>query len=227
MSFPNPATHRFPEWVRCGEYIYYGRDVVSFGDELTAANLREAYLNGIFPWYMEGVPLPWYCPERRAVLDFDELHVPQSLRRARNKQLYTFTIDRDFRRVMEECSLAERPGQGGTWIVPEFIEAYTELHEQGMAHSVEAWDADGDLAGGVYGVEAGGVFCGESMFFKRANASKLALLFLIGYLASRGATWLDCQVMTPHMKALGAKEIGRTEFLDKLNETQRGNLELF
>jgi leucyl/phenylalanyl-tRNA--protein transferase len=214
MSFPNPATHRFPEWVRCGEYIYYGRDVVSFGDELTAANLREAYLNGIFPWYMEGVPLPWYCPERRAVLDFDELHVPQSLRRARNKQLYTFTIDRDFRRVMEECSLAERPGQGGTWIVPEFIEAYTELHEQGMAHSVEAWDADG-------------VFCGESMFFKRANASKLALLFLIGYLASRGATWLDCQVMTPHMKALGAKEIGRTEFLDKLNETQRGNLELF
>ena len=121
----------------------------------------------------------------------------------------------------------KRPDQPGTWITDEFIRVYSRLHEAGTAHSVETWDEKGDLVGGLYGVDAGGVFCGESMFYTAPNASKLALLFLIEHLRSRGSTWLDAQVMTPHMKALGAKEIGRIEFLDKLIETQNLNLNLF
>nr|MBA2378739.1 leucyl/phenylalanyl-tRNA--protein transferase [Blastocatellia bacterium] len=219
--------YAFPQWVHHGEFVYYGRDVVSFGDELTVANVRQAYENGIFPWNMDGIPLPWYCPERRAVLMFDELRVPRSLQKVRRQSPYTFSIDRDFPGVMEECSHTIRPDQAGTWISPEFIEVYTELHQQGMAHSVEAWAPDGTLAGGLYGVDAGGVFCGESMFFRQPNASKLALLHLIDHLRSRGSTWLDAQVMTPHMKALGAREIPRSDFLKRLVDTQQQNLELF
>ena len=125
------------------------------------------------------------------------------------------------------CSKMKRPDQPGTWITDEFISVFSELHKAGMAHSVETWDADGNLVGGLYGVDAGGVFCGESMFHIAPNTSKLALLFLIDHLRSRGSTWLDTQVMTPHMKALGAKEIDRVEFLDKLKETQNLELTLF
>ena len=123
---------------------------------------------------------------------------------------------------------SNREGQsGGTWITEDFIRVYSELHREGIVHSVEAWDAEGDLAGGLYGVDAGGVFCGESMFFRQPNASKLALLHLIDHLKARGSTWIDVQVMTNHMKALGAKDIDRNEFLDKLKETQSLKLRLF
>lgn len=226
-AFPDPQKYAFPDWVLFGDYFYYARDVVSFGDPLTVANLRDAYRKGIFPWYMEGVPLPWYCPEHRAILRFEDLHVPRSLAKERRKGQFTFTIDRAFPRVIEECSKAPREGQKGTWITADFIDAYTQLHEDGMAHSVEAWDEDGELAGGLYGVDAGGVFCGESMFHLRPNASKLSLLFLIDHLKERGATWLDAQVMTPHMHALGAREVRRAEFLRMLRETKTRNLELF
>ena len=209
------------------DYFYYARDIVSFGDELTVDNLRRAYRLGIFPWHIEDVPLPWYCPERRAVLEFDELHIPRSLERARRKQTFNFTIDEDFRGVIENCASVSRRGETGTWITCDFIHAYSELHLAGLAHSVEAWNAAGELVGGVYGVDAGGVFCGESMFHKETNASKLALLFLIDHLRSKNATWLDAQVMTPHIRALGAKEIRRKEFLRKLKETQLLGLNLF
>lgn len=227
MTFPDPQTHRFPNWVRHGDDLFYGRDVVSFGAPLTVDNLRQAYTNGIFPWYMESIPLPWYCPERRAILEFEDLHIPRRLARERRQGELTFTIDKAFGRVMRECSEAYRPGQDGTWITDDFIAAYTELHGLGIAHSAEAWDRNGKLVGGIYGVDAGGVFCGESMFFLTPNASKLALLFLIDHIRSRGATWMDIQVMTPHMRALGAKEIGRSDFMRKLRETQRQQLSLF
>ena len=226
MAFPDPTTYEFPEWVVIGDYAYYGPDVVSFGDPLTAENVREAYLKGIFPWHMDGIPLPWYCPEKRAILEFNDLHIPKSLERARRQNEFTFTVDRAFRRVMERCSQTRRPGQPGTWITNEFIEIYTELHQKGIAHSVEVWN-DEDLVGGVYGVDAGGVFCGESMFYKQPNASKLALLFLIDHLRLRGAKWLDVQVITPHISALGAKEIPRSEFLRKLSTAQILELDLF
>ena len=226
-SFPDPRTFEYPEWVRIGGYLYRSHDVVSFGTPLTVANVREAYLRGIFPWYTEGIPLPWHCPEKRAILDFEDLRLPRSLEKARRSSPLTFTIDKDFGGVIRACSRAYRPRQRGTWITPEFERVFTDLHKRGMAHSVEAWDTDGGLAGGLYGVDAGGVFCGESMFFIEPNASKLSLLFLIDHLRSRGSTWLDSQVMTPHMEALGAKEISRDAFLDKLAATQLLNLKLF
>lgn len=225
--FPNPLTYDFPEWVLVGEYFYHAADVVTFGTPLTVETVTEAYGKGIFPWYMRGVPLPWYCPEQRAILEFGELHIPRSLAKVRRQQQFTFTIDRDFGAVMHGCAAVKRPDQGGTWITNDFIRVYTELHRNGMAHSVEAWDCDGSLAGGLYGVDAGGVFCGESMFHLQPNASKLALLFLIDYLASRGSTWLDAQVMTPHMEAFGAKEIARSQFLQKLTHAQSIGISFF
>ena len=227
VSFPDPHIYDFPEWVLFEDYFYYSKDIVSFGDRLSVENLQSAYRLGIFPWHVDGLPLPWYCPEKRAILEFDELHVPRSLERARRKSPYTFTIDKDFRTVIENCAHVTRAGETGTWITPEFIESYCALHDKGTAHSIEAWDANGELVGGLYGVDAGGVFCGESMFHTADNASKLALLFLIHHLQERGATWLDAQVMTPHIKALGAREIPRKRFLQKLREAQALELDLF
>ncbi len=227
MHFPDPLEYDFPEWVRVGEYFYHAADVVAFGTPLTVETVAEAYRKGIFPWYMRGVPLPWYCPERRAILEFDHLHISRSLAKVRRQAPYTFTIDRDFEAVMRACATVARPDQGGTWITGDFIRVYCELHREGMAHSVEAWDTDGKLVGGLYGIDAGGVFCGESMFHLVPNASKLALLVLIDDLKERGSTWLDCQVMTPHMGVLGAREIGRREFLRRLKDTQEVASRLF
>lgn len=227
IEFPDPRTFDYSGWVIVGDFMYPADGVVCFGGQLTVENLTNAYRQGIFPWYTDGIPLPWHCPNPRAVLEFTDLTVPRSLEKSRRRNDLSFTIDKDFGAVITECSLAFRPRQLGTWITDEFVEAFSELHRSGMAHSVEAWDNDGNLVGGLYGVDAGGVFCGESMFFKTPNASKLALLFLINHLRSRGATWLDAQVMTPHLKALGAKEIDRDDFLDRLKSTQDAKLTIF
>lgn len=205
---------------------YAPSDIVAMGEDLRVETLREAYRKGIFPWPHDGLPLPWFSPRRRAVLIFDELHVGRSLRKTQSRSTLAFTIDRDFRAVIAACSMAERPEQDGTWIEPAIITAYTRLHDHGDAHSVEAWDGD-TLVGGLYGVDSGGVFTGESMFHRQADASKLALLFLIEHLRSRGATLIDCQVMTPHMDVLGAREISRARFLDHLAEMQAKAIRLF
>lgn len=225
--FPDPMTYEYPEWVEIGDYIFRSHDIVSFGTPLTVETAREAYLKGIFPWHTDGIPLPWHCPERRAILDFDEIRISRNLERESRRTQLTFTIDADFRSVIRECSRAQRPGQRGTWITPEFGRVFTELYDHGMAHSVEAWDAGGNLVGGLYGIDAGGVFCGESMFYKVPNASKLALLFLIDHLKAAGSIWLDTQVMTPHLEALGAREIGRRQFLRRLESTQSRGLKPF
>ncbi|MDQ2747239.1 MAG: leucyl/phenylalanyl-tRNA--protein transferase [Acidobacteriota bacterium] len=227
INFPNPRLHEFTEWVSFGDFFYNARDIIGFGGEMTVANLRSAYRAGIFPWGIENLPLPWFCPESRAVLEFSDLHVPKSLQKERRKTDFTFTLDKDFRAVIESCSNVERSHEKGTWITEEFVEAYCRFHAAGDAHSVEVWAANGDLVGGLYGVDAGGVFCGESMFHRRSNASKMALLFLIEHLQTRGAAWLDVQVMTPHFEVLGAKEIHRAKFLDRLETTQKLNLKLF
>jgi leucyl/phenylalanyl-tRNA--protein transferase len=211
-SFPDPRTAR--------------GDVVALGDDLSVDVLRDAYRHGIFPWPHENLPLPWFSPRRRTVILFDELHVGRSLRRAQKRARFTFTIDRDFPQVIRACAESPRAEQDGTWIADDIIAAYTRLHEAGDAHSVEVWH-DGEIAGGLYGVDAGGVFTGESMFHREPEASKVALLFLVDHLRARGATWLDCQVMTPHMKAIGAREIPRAKFLDMLAEAQKSGLELF
>ena len=205
---------------------YAPSDVVAMGEDLRVPVLREAYRKGIFPWPHDGLPLPWFSPRRRTVLFFDELHAGRSLKKALRRAPYTFTIDRDFPGVIRACAAADRPDQDGTWILPPIVEAYTRFHQAGDAHSIEAWEGD-TLAGGLYGVDAGGVFTGESMFHDRPDASKLALVFLIDHLRARGATFLDCQVMTPHMRYLGARDISRGKFLDLLAETQARGLQLF
>ncbi|HEV7768470.1 MAG TPA: leucyl/phenylalanyl-tRNA--protein transferase [Thermoanaerobaculia bacterium] len=204
---------------------YAPSDIVAMGEDLRVETLREAYRKGIFPWPHDGLPLPWFSPRRRAVIFFDELHVGRSLRKSQ-KGAMAFTIDRDFRAVIQACADAERPDQDGTWIAPQMIAAYTRLHDAGDAHSVEVWEDD-SLVGGLYGVDAGGIFTGESMFHLRPDASKLALLFLIERLCERGATMIDCQVMTPHMEALGAREIPRARFLDALADVQAKGIRLF
>jgi leucyl/phenylalanyl-tRNA--protein transferase len=204
---------------------YARGDVVAVGDDLRVDTLRDAYRHGIFPWPHEELPLPWFSPRRRTVLFFDELHVGRTLRRARRSDL-SFSIDEAFAEVIAACATVPRGDDVGTWIGPEIIAAYARLHRAGDAHSVEVWSG-GELVGGLYGVDAGGVFTGESMFHRAPNASKLALLHLVDHLRARGATWLDCQVMTGHMRALGAREIGRAKFLDMLAAAQASGLDLF
>jgi leucyl/phenylalanyl-tRNA--protein transferase len=205
---------------------YAPSDVVAMGEDLRTATLREAYRRGIFPWPHEEMPLPWFSPRRRAVIFFDELHVGRTLRKTIKRAPFRFTIDQAFPEVIRACAESERPDQDGTWIAPRIIDAYTRLHEAGDVHSVEAWSGD-TLVGGLYGVDAGGTFTGESMFYREPEASRLALLHLIDHLRERGATFLDCQVMTPHMEALGARLIPRARFLDLLAEGQASGRRLF
>lgn len=171
--------------------------------------------------------IPWFFPKKRALLEFKKLHIPKSLQKIKKQSKFTFTIDQDFKSVIQNCSETPRPGQNGTWITTQMLEAYCELHKLGHAHSVEVWDEQKNLVGGLYGVDGGGVFAAESMFYKKPNASKLALLFLIEHLKKRGLTWLDIQVMTPHLKTLGAHEIKREAFLELLTTTQSQKLSLF
>ena len=205
---------------------YARSDIVAVGGDLRVETLRDAYRHGIFPWPHEGLPLPWFSPRRRAVILFEQLHVGRSTRKALKSTAYQFTFDRAFEDVIRACATSPRPGQDGTWIEPYIVDAYIGLHRAGDAHSVEVWEGE-ELAGGLYGVDAGGVFTGESMFHYRANTSKLALLFLIDHLRARGSTWLDCQVMTPHMEALGAREIARARCLDLLANAQASGVKLF
>ena len=193
--------------------------IVGFGADLTAETLIEAYRQGIFPWPIEGLPLAWFCPPERAILEFKDLHVPRSLQKFLNKAPFQFSINRAFNSVIERCSEVPRPDQNGTWITPFMCTAYARFHKLGYAHSVEAWEND-VLVGGIYGVAVEGTFAGESMFHLKPNASKLALLHLIEHLKSRGLEWMDIQMMTPHMERLGAKIISRNEFLDRLAQTQ-------
>jgi leucyl/phenylalanyl-tRNA---protein transferase len=201
-------------------------DIVAIGEDFAVETLRDAYRHGIFPWPHERLPLPWFSPRRRTVIFFDELHVGRTLRKAMKRSDLTYTIDRDFRAVIRACAGTPRPDQDGTWIDERIVAAYTSFHDAGDAHSVEVWHGE-ELVGGLYGVDAGGLFTGESMFYRASDASKLALLFLVEHLRERGATWLDCQVMTPHMEMLGAREIGRGRFLDMLAEAQASGQALF
>lgn len=200
--------------------------IVALGGPLTTTNLLRAYCSGIFPWPVNEYILPWCCPEERGILDFNELHIPRRLARTRHQATFSFTIDRAFPEVITYCATVPRKGESSTWITRQMIRAYCELHRQGHAHSVEVWDGT-ELVGGLYGVEACGSFSGESMFSLRSNASKLALLFLIEHLKERGLDWIDIQMVTPHLEALGAKVVSRADFLEKLTATQKRKLILF
>jgi leucyl/phenylalanyl-tRNA--protein transferase len=195
-------------------------DIVAVGLDLKPKTLLHAYSQGVFPWPTEGLPLLWHCPSRRGVLEFESLHVPRRLKSYLRQAPWTFTIDHAFDRVIEACSIRE---DEGTWITPEMKEAYCELHRLGHAHSVEVWNGT-DLVGGMYGVDSSGYFAGESMFHRESNASKAALLFGVSRQLIAGREWMDIQVLTPHMEALGAREITRSRFLrmlDRARENQK------
>jgi leucyl/phenylalanyl-tRNA--protein transferase len=213
------AHHRF-------DFIQLILTVIAVGGDLHPQTLLAAYRRGIFPWPADGYPMLWFCPEERAVLEFKHLHLPRSLRRAQRQVQFEFSIDRAFAEVIRACASRPRPDQDGTWITPEIIVGFTRFHQLGHAHSVEAW-LDGRLVGGAYGVSVDGAFAAESMFYDVPNASKFALLHLIEHLQVRGLDWIDIQVLTPHMVRLGAREIGRDEFLERLAATRAKGLKLF
>jgi leucyl/phenylalanyl-tRNA--protein transferase len=200
--------------------------IVALGGSLSTTNLMRAYRRGIFPWPFDEHFLPWCCPEKRAILEFKDLHIPRRLARVKRKTSFSFTIDQAFDAVIVSCATVERKEETGTWITPQMIRAYCELHRKGHAHSVEVWEGN-TLVGGLYGVDAGGAFSGESMFCHRSNASKLALLYLIEHLQKRGVEWIDIQMMSRHMEALGAKSIDRSEFLQRLSLAQSRKTALF
>src|SRR5262245_38220785 len=214
--FPDPSTAT-PEGI------------VAVGGDLHPDSLTLAYSKGVFPWPHAGYPLLWFCPDPRAILEFDRLHVSRSLQYARrraSRKGWTFTIDQAFADVVRLCAQVPRARQHGTWITSQMQTAYLEFHRLGHAHSVEAWH-NGRLAGGVYGVDAGGAYAAESMFHLESNASNFALLHLVDHLAGQGLDWMDIQVMSPHLGSFGARSIGRPEFLQRLASTQQRGLRLF
>ncbi len=192
--------------------------IVALGGDLEPESLLLAYRSGLFPWPIDGLPLAWFCPPERAILEFSQIHIPRSLKKAIRTGQFRLTLNRAFQQVILACADAPRPGQEGTWITPEMVRAYSRFHELGHAHSVEVWQ-DQTLMGGIYGVLVNGIFSAESMFHRAPNASKIALLHLVESLQAQGLTWMDIQVMTPHMEKLGAKVISRDDFLARLRRS--------
>ena len=188
--------------------------LLAVGGDLSVPRLLLAYRSGIFPWTVD--PITWWSPDPRGIFELDRFHVSRSLGRVLRKGLFRTTIDDAFRRVMEGCA-ARAPGRRSTWITPEFVEAYTLLHEQGHAHSLECWQGR-RLVGGVYGVTIGGFFAGESMFHRASNASKVALYHLIEHLRQRDFLLFDIQMLTPITKQLGGVTIPRSDYLRRLTE---------
>ncbi|MBV8657772.1 MAG: leucyl/phenylalanyl-tRNA--protein transferase [Burkholderiales bacterium] len=189
--------------------------LLAAGGDLSPARLLAAYRLGIFPWFSAGDPILWWSPDPRMVLFPEELHVPRSLAKVIRHRDYVVRFDTEFRAVISACAASPRPGQDGTWIVDDIIDAYTALHEAGWAHSAECW-IDGELVGGVYGVAIGRAFYGESMFAKCADASKISFVHLVSWLAAQGFGIIDCQMRTHHLARFGAREITRDAFSERL-----------
>ena len=186
--------------------------LLALGGDLSVPRLLQAYAWTVFPWYSEETPLLWWSPDPRLVLFCDEFHMPRSLRRTLNKGEFRLSVDQSFEQIIQGCARAKRPEGEGTWLTPEMIDAYSELHRQGHAHCVATWQGE-ELVGGIYGVALGRIFYGESMFYSVPNASKAALVALVQVLRERGFTAMDCQQTTAHMLRFGAREIPRGQLL--------------
>jgi leucyl/phenylalanyl-tRNA--protein transferase len=187
--------------------------LVAMGGDFNSSRLLAAYRKGIFPWTVN--PVTWWSPDPRAIFELDGFHVSQSLARVIRQGKFEVTMDQSFRAVMEGCAVPT-PKRGASWVTKEFIEAYTRLHRQGHAHSVEC-RLKGELVGGIYGMSIGGFFAGESMFHRVNNASKVALHHLVEHLRARGFVLFDIQMVTPATKPLGAIEIPRSEYVQRLS----------
>ena len=192
--------------------------IIAWGGNLSPGMLLSAYEQGLFPWYGEGDPVIWHSPDPRFVIFPEKLHISESMKKILKRSVFTITLDQDFSGVITACSSINRPGQGGTWITPDIVAAYTDLNRLGWAHSAEAY-FEGNLAGGCYGIGLGDIFFGESMFSFKANASKAAFLSLARFLFNDGVRFIDCQQQSRHLESLGAEKISRVEFLTLLRET--------
>ncbi|MBN2050974.1 MAG: leucyl/phenylalanyl-tRNA--protein transferase [Spirochaetales bacterium] len=186
--------------------------IVAAGGNLSPGMILSAYRQGIFPWFSEDDPILWWSPDPRCVLFTGKLHVSRSMSRVLRHRVFRFTLDQYFSGVIRSCASVPRPGQRGTWITGDMIEAYTKLYELGYAHSIEVWQ-DTTLVGGLYGLSLGGMFFGESMFSRATNASKAAFIVLARLLEAEGFDCLDCQLPTSHLASLGAEVIPRKEYL--------------
>jgi leucyl/phenylalanyl-tRNA--protein transferase len=200
--------------------------LLAVGGDLRPERLLLAYSRGIFPWYGENLPILWHSPDPRMVMMTSDLEVQRSLRKAIRKRPFELRMDTAFPEVLVACAAAPRPGQDGTWLIPEMVDAYTRLFDLGFAHSIEAWDGE-TLVGGLYGVSLGATFFGESMFAHAPDASKIAFVAAINQLHAWDIYLIDCQVHTEHLARFGAHEISREAYLEELAEaldepTKRG-----
>jgi len=189
--------------------------IIAIGGDLSPERLQLAYKSGIFPWFEEDEPIIWWSPNPRMVLFLDELVVSKSMRTILKRNTFKITFNQNFRDVISSCQKIKRDGQNGTWITTDMIEAYCKLNELGIAKSVEVWQNE-ELVGGLYGIDLGHVFCGESMFSKASNASKVAFITLANQLQKDNYKLLDCQVYNEHLESLGCREIEREEFISIL-----------
>jgi leucyl/phenylalanyl-tRNA---protein transferase len=212
MHLPAKAATAFPD-----PCLADAQGLVAVGGDLSAERLLAAYRSGIFPWTVN--PVSWWSPDPRGIFELDGIRISKSLAKNIRQGFFQITHDRAFREVITACA-APSAGRRETWISPEFIEAYTRLHEAGHAHSVECW-RDGQLAGGIYGVNVGGLFAGESMFHRVSNASKVALAHLAAHLRERHFSLFDIQMVTPITRQLGAVAIPRADYLQRLETAVR------
>ncbi len=204
--------------------------LLALGGDLRPERLLLGYTQGIFPWYAENLPILWHSPDPRMVMTTRDLVVQRSLRKAIKRRPYELTMDTAFRDVLRGCADVPRPGQTGTWLIPEMVDAYTKLYELGFAHSIEAWRGK-ELVGGLYGVSLGAAFFGESMFAKAPDASKIAYVACVRQLDAWGIHLIDCQVHTEHLERFGAYEVPRADYLAMLSRaldepTKRGRWKL-
>jgi leucyl/phenylalanyl-tRNA--protein transferase len=209
---PNAPNSPFPD-VSLAEREPDG--LLAVGGDLSVPRLVNAYRHGIFPWFNAGDPILWWSPDPRTVLVPSRLHVSRSLRKTLRRGLFEVTMDRAFDRVIAACA-GPRPDSEGTWLVPQMIRAYEQLHREGWAHSVEVW-SNGELVGGLYGVAIGRAFFGESMFSRASDASKVALVHLCRTLEEWDFGLVDCQVLTGHLLRMGAAQIAREDFVELLD----------
>jgi len=220
---PDPDFPYLDETIRFKfpDPIWWNNDIIYIGGNLSPGILLSAYEQGIFPWYNPGDPIIWQSPDPRCLIFPDKLHISSSMRKILNHGTFRITYDENFAGVIKRCAEAKRPNQNGTWITDDIIQAYTELHRLGWAHSAEAWypagpGQDGELVGGCYGILLGRAFCGESMFSNVSNASKAAFLSLAQMLFKHGIAFIDCQVPNNYLKSLGGEEMSRENFLELL-----------
>ena len=196
--------------------------IVAWGGDLNPSRLIRAYQNGIFPWYSSQDPILWWSTNPRLIMELDDFKLHKSLKKSLKK--FTYKFDTNFLTVMQNCATIQRDGQDGTWINNELIEAFNTLHGMGTAHSIESY-YNNELVGGLYGITIGKVFCGESMFAYKTDASKAAYYILVQHLKKWGYEFIDCQVPTQHLKSLGAKEVQREEYLQRLYKVRMDTVE--